>query len=244
MDAVACAKQTRDLVAVGGAFMLTPATTERGAALGLGFGEFYVLGRGGVLGDVDADVIVATFAYFNPELVRQFWTGAKAKMAPADAALAYAEACRAWGREHLSAVDDLDALVGLLGRVATEASPVGAPLFGGWRALPLPDDAPGRAMQLLHVLRELRGGLHLNAVLAAGLTPLEALTISQPGQVQMFGWAEGAPGVESKTSIHAAANEVTDQMFAAALASLSDKECAQLADATASVVAAYGAASA
>ena len=44
MDAVECAKQTRDLVAVGGAFMLTPATTERGAEIGLDFGEFYSFG--------------------------------------------------------------------------------------------------------------------------------------------------------------------------------------------------------
>ena len=219
--------------------MLTSATTERGAALGLDFGEFYVLGRGGVLGDVDADVVVATFGYFNPDLVRQFWTVAKGKMAPGDAALAYAAVCQAWGREHLGAIPDLDALAGLLERVARSASPVGAPLFGGWRAIPLPDDLPGRAMQLLHVLRELRGGLHLNAVLAAGLTPLEALTIAQPGNVAMFGWAEGAPDADSKRALHAAANETTDQMFAPALASLSDKERAQLADATASVTAAY-----
>jgi hypothetical protein len=242
MDAVECARQTRDLVAIGGAFMLTPATTERGADMGLDFGEFYSLGRGGVLGDVDADVIVATFGYFNPDLVRHFWTSAKGKIAPADAALAYAEACRAWGREHLAAIDDLDGLVGLLERTATAASPVGAPLFGGWRAVPLPDDAPGRAMQLLHVLRELRGGLHLDAVVAAGVTPHEALTINEPGQVALFGWAEPAPDAESKRAIHTAANDTTDRMIAHAFEPLSDDERAQLAGATADVTAAYQAA--
>lgn len=244
MDAVECAKQTRDLVAVGGAFMQTPATTERGAAIGLDFGEFYALGRGGVLGHVDADVVIATFGYFNPDPVRHFWSSALAKIAPADAALAYAEACRTWGREHLSGLDELDALVGLLERSAAAASPVGAPLFGGWRAVPLPDDAPGRAMQLLHVLRELRGGLHLDAVVTAGLSPLEALTIAQPNNVQLFGWAEPAPDVESKRAVHTAANETTDRMLAHAFEPLSDDERAQLAGASAAVTAAFEAAQA
>jgi hypothetical protein len=241
MDAVECARQTRELVGIGGAFMLTSATSERGAALGLDFGQFYALGRGGVLGDVDADVVVATFGYFNPDLVRHFWTSAKEKVAPPDAALAYAEACRAWGRDHLSDLDDLDGLVGLLERTTSAASPVGAPLFAGWRAVPLPDDAPGRAMQLLHVLRELRGGLHLDAVLAAGLTPHEALTLKSPEQVQLFGWTEPAPDVEEKRSIHAAADETTDRMLAPAFGVLSDDERARLAGATAAVIAAYAA---
>jgi hypothetical protein len=241
MDAVECAKQTRDLVAVGGAFMLTPATTERGDAIGLDFGEFYALGRGGVLGDVDADVVVATFGYFSRDLVQRFWNGAKEKVAPPDAALAYADACRTWGREHLASVPAVDELAGLLERTAAAASPVGAPLFGGWRAVPLPDDAPGRMMQLMHVLRELRGGLHLDAVLAAGLTPHEALTINEPGQVQLFGWAEPAPDVESKRAILTTANETTDRMIAHAFEALTDDERSRLADATASVTAAYAA---
>ena len=39
-------------------------------------------------------------------------------------------------------------------------------------------------------LRELRGGLHLDAILAAGLTPHEALTLKSPDQVQLFGIAD------------------------------------------------------
>jgi hypothetical protein len=138
-------------------------------------------------------------------------------------------------------VPAVDELAGLLERTAAAASPVGAPLFGGWRAVPLPDDAPGRMMQLMHVLRELRGGLHLDAVLAAGLTPHEALTINEPGQVQLFGWAEPAPDVESKRAILTTANETTDRMIAHAFEALTDDERSRLADATASVTAAYAA---
>jgi hypothetical protein len=244
VDAVECAKRTRDLIAIGGAFMLTPATTERGAALGLDFGEFYALGRGGVLGDVDADVVVATFGYFTRDLVQHFWNGAKEKVAPPDAALAYADACRAWGREHLASVPAVDDIAGLLERASVAASPVGAPLFGGWRAVPLPDDAPGRMMQLMHVMRELRGGLHLDAVLAAGLTPLQALTLNAPDQVALFGWSEGAPDAESLRAALERAEDTTDRLLAHAFEAFTDDERTRLADATAAVTAAYAAAQA
>lgn len=245
MDAVACATQTRDLIGIGGAFMLAPATVARGAELGLDFGEFYALGRGGVLGDVvDPDVVVASFGYFEPGLVRGFWTAATEKVTPVAAAAAYAEACQAWGRAHLSDVDELLAVVNALERAVDNASTVGAPLFGGWRSMPLPDDAPARAMQLLHVLRELRGGLHLSAVITEGLTPLQALTLKHPEQTGLFGWAEGAPDVEPLRPLHVAADDATDRMFAAALAPLSDAERDQLAAAVAPVVRAYAAAQA
>ncbi len=243
MDAVECARQTRDLVGIGGAFMLAPATAERGAGLGLDFGQFYALGRGGVLGDVvDPDVVVASFGYFEPGLVRGYWTSATAKVTPAAAAAAYAEACQAWGRAHLSEVDELLSTVDALERVVDGASTVGAPLFGGWRSMPRPDDAPARAMQLLHVLRELRGGLHLSAVITEGLTPLQALTLKHPEQTALFGWPEGAADVEPLRAQHIAADEATDRMFAVALEAMSGAERDQLVAAVAPVVAAYAAA--
>ena len=47
-------------------FMLDPATYEHGASLGFPGYDFYVSGRGGVLGNVDADVVSAGFVFFNP----------------------------------------------------------------------------------------------------------------------------------------------------------------------------------
>ena len=50
----------------------------------------------------------------------------------------------------------------------------------------------------MQILREWRGGLHLVATTAAGLTPLEAiLTNEGAGQAKFFGWAEPFP-----TSLH------------------------------------------
>ena len=204
------------IVTGGGAFMLHPETTARGEACGLDFGSFYALGRGGVLGDVDADVVISAFAFFEPGLVRAIWDGARATMTPAEGATKYAEACAAWGRDHLAGVDDLDELATLLDKVSRAASPIGAPLFAGWRAMPLPDDAPGRAMQLLHVLRELRGGLHVVAVLAAGMTPREALMVAGPDSIVLFGWTEPYPDPEPHRSAHAEVEATTNRLVAPA----------------------------
>lgn len=89
MDAATCATRTRaPIVDVGGGFMLDPATTARGEEFGLDFGGFYALGRGGVLGDADADIVASAFVFFNPTLVRVIWEGARAKREPAATASA------------------------------------------------------------------------------------------------------------------------------------------------------------
>ncbi len=49
-------------------------------------------------------------------------------------------------------------------------------------------------MQLIHRLREWRGGLHLVATTGAGLSPLEAiLTNEGEGQARFFGWTGDLP---------------------------------------------------
>ena len=52
--------------ALGGAFMLDGSTYARGAELGFSGLDFYVLGRGGALGDTHADVVAAAFCFWNP----------------------------------------------------------------------------------------------------------------------------------------------------------------------------------
>ncbi|NDI15025.1 MAG: hypothetical protein EBY88_02040, partial [Actinobacteria bacterium] len=59
---------------LGSKYMLDPATAEIGKAAGYPDGfAFYMAGRGGVLGDVDADVVYAAFAFFDRGVVRKMW---------------------------------------------------------------------------------------------------------------------------------------------------------------------------
>ena len=86
---------------LGWAFYFEPETLARGKELGLGGLRFYVIGRGGVLGDVEATVVRSAFGYFEPALVEKLWTEALEKVAPRVAARAYMECCAAFGRSRL-----------------------------------------------------------------------------------------------------------------------------------------------
>jgi hypothetical protein len=71
----------------------------------------------------------------------------------------------------------------------------------------------------MQILREWRGGLHLVATTAAGLSPLEAiLTNEGPGQAKFFGWSEPFPDFEAIKAKHDEAEEMTDRLCATALA--------------------------
>jgi hypothetical protein len=189
MDGAAAAAATASAVsAVGSHFMLDGGTYAKGAGLGFGGLDFYARGRGGVLGEVDADVVAAAFAFFEPAHVRAQWEMGAAVMSAADAATAWARMCHEWAEEHV-ADDAPTARVGeLLDPVVAAARPACAAVFAGWRALPVPDAPKAKAVHQMNGLRELRHGLHSAAVVAAGLTPHEALSLRSPGMAPLFGW--------------------------------------------------------
>jgi len=196
-----------------GAWMTDPATYAHGASLGFEGMDFYVAGRGGVLGDVDADVVTAAFVYFAPATVRAAWERSAAVMSRADAAQAFAGSAHTWAREHLQGDVDWPRLAALLGRVVAGASVSAAPLFAGWRALPEPDvDPKGLAFHRMNALRELRGALHACAVLTVGLAPEEAVAARTPFMFPIFGWEGEAPDAAPLQERWALAEARTDRM--------------------------------
>lgn len=219
---------------LGGGFMFSREARDYAAETGVDefFGP-YTRGRGGVLGDVDAEVVTAAFGFFPHHSIRTAWESVP--MPAAKAAHRYALACQDFGRRKLGTFAEAARLAELLETVVAAADPAGLALFAGWRAVPLPDDAPGRVMQLAHVLRELRGGIHLMAVRAAGITPLQAVLISGsplndgPGQARWYGWPE--PFEEITDDIRTAwqrAESVTDDLIAPAFAVLGEEEGTEL----------------
>lgn len=206
----ACPK-IRDL---GWAFYFAPETLAKGTELGLDGLRFYVIGRGGVLGDVEASVIGSAFGYFEPGLVEKMWTSAKEQVAPRVAARAFMDCCAEFGRTRLAAVADLDAFCAAAGAVNDAADPVGLALYSGIVSEPLAADFPARAMQLVTVLRELRGSAHLIAVRAAGLDAKTAHFIRRPADIAMFGWTEAdAPEItDAEVAKLAVADAITDRL--------------------------------
>ena len=211
----------RDL---GWAFYFVPETLARGAELGLDGLRFYVIGRGGVLGDVEAPVIKSAFGYFEPGLVAKMWNSAKEKVAPRVAARAYMECCGEFGRSRFSSVAGLDAFCAAADAVNDAADPVGLALYSGIKTLPLADDLPARAMQLVAVLREFRGSAHLVAIRAAGLDDKTAHCIRRPADMELFGWtkADTSEITDADRAKLAMADEITDRLVSPAYAVLDE----------------------
>ena len=203
------------LGSVGAAFYFDPSTLSRGKELGLDGFRFYFLGRGGVLGDVEAPVVQSAFGYFSPGVVAKMWNSGRAIVAPREAARAYAEESQRFGREHFGAVPGLDGFCAAAEAVRDAAHPAALALFAGLAAEPLAEDAPARAMQLATVLRELRGSVHLVAVVASGVSPRVAHYFRRPDDFAAFGYGEADVPVvtEGDRSRMAAADALTDALL-------------------------------
>jgi hypothetical protein len=178
------------IAAHGWAYYFVPETVARGEQLGLDVFGFYFLGRGGVLGDVEWPVVHSAFGYFNPDVVRDSWNAGRDKVAPRDAGRAYIECCHGLGRRRLADVDGLEAFCKAAEQVNDAAEVPGLSLYAAISAEPLATDPPARAMQLVAVLRELRGSAHLLAVVASGLGAREAHYLHLPDFWGMFGWSD------------------------------------------------------
>jgi hypothetical protein len=215
---------------LGARFYFTAETLQRGKDLGMKNGYcWYVIGRGGVLGDVDAEVVGSAFAYFEPKLMRKLWGQGLAAMGARDASREYAECCRAWGRSVFTGVKEAGVFAELAAKVISHTPSAGMALFAGWKAEPLgeADDTAGRAAMAFNVLRELRGCANLVAVVAVGMTPAEAhFTVRGLDDFKLFGYTEDqAP--KARKALATKAERITDQIEARAYEVLTDKELAR-----------------
>ncbi len=184
---------------------------------------FYFAGRGGMLGDVGADVVTSAFGWFAPSAVHAMYAEGIGVAGATGAAARMAEAHGMWGEKHYGEVDGLKQIVDVTEELVDGLEGSAIPLFVGWRDAPRAETPAGRAAQLMQIFREWRGGVHLVATTAVGLSPLEAiLTNEGPGQAKFFGWPEPFPEFESIKSKHDEAEAITDRLCASALADALD----------------------
>jgi hypothetical protein len=221
------------VASLGAAFYFAPETLAQGREIGLDGMRLYFLGRGGVLGDVEPAVVHSAFGYFAPGLVAKMWDTARQRTAltPRQVGRLYLECAGEHGRRRFAAVAGLDKFCSAADRVLEVTDPAGLALYAGWAAEPLAGDPAGRAMQLLAVLRELRGSVHLVAVVASGLEPRVAHYIRRPAAFQTFGYAEeDEPRVgDAERRALAEADACTDRLMAAIYGRLTDAQQADLA---------------
>jgi hypothetical protein len=172
-------KMWRTLEPYHGLIYFTPRATEAYAALGIRGRAGYFASRAAAMGPVPAEVVIATFYNFNPDLVRAgipaAWEAASpsalvdARLGAADLALCDALGDDAVGSDEMRMAADL-------ARLATDGcTPEGRPLYAAHAALPWPDEPHLVLWQAISVLREFRGDGHVAALVTAGLDGCEAL---------------------------------------------------------------------
>jgi hypothetical protein len=152
-----------------------PEVRSAGVARGLrGFWMTYFAFRAAPFGAVDAEIVIATFANFEPGMVAKAIPDAWSRATPAACLEARrtvsAEVLRAAGVEESAAA----AAAERLAPVIVRADPTGRPLFAVNTVVPPGPEPVGALWQMTTALREHRGDGHVAALVAAGISGLEA----------------------------------------------------------------------
>ena len=209
---------------IGGAFYFDPVTLSRGKELGLDGFRFYLLGRCGVLGDVEAKVAQSAMGYFEPSMVEKLWDSARDRVQPREAGREYLACAQTFGVTKFSGLDGLAAYADAAQKVITAQDPAALALFSGIAAEPLASDPAALAMQMTTVLREMRGSVHLVALAACGLSPQMAHRVRRPDDIAMFGWHEGVEVTDDHRTRWQAAETLTDEILVPAWSSVTETE--------------------
>ncbi|MEU4237861.1 hypothetical protein [Actinoplanes sp. NPDC026619] len=142
------------------------------------------------------ETVAAAIGFIAPEAVIDGWEATAKTSAPMEVANWHLHELCKWGIEQIGGFPRIARLLELAGRVVDAVEHAGLPLFAAWRAMPVPDQAPGaRAAVALHLLHEHRLGVHLVAVRASGLSPLQAIIAGPEGETGAvaFGWQPPYP---------------------------------------------------
>ncbi|MFJ9967857.1 SCO6745 family protein [Streptomyces avermitilis] len=180
-DSLALARQTwRTLEPYHGAVYFSPEAAGQYAELGVDARTGYFASRSAALGAAPADLVIATFYNFNPQLVRRAIPAAWEAATPQRFAAARLTGIDTTLRRILGADVSSPALARAaeLARTAAEVTvrhPQGRPLFAAHAALPWPSAPHLVLWHAQTLLREFRGDGHVAALLTAGLSGLEAL---------------------------------------------------------------------
>jgi hypothetical protein len=210
---------------LGGRYYFAPRSLERAAELGLDVSQWYFLGRGGPLGEVEAASVDAVLGYFAPGVVRDVWERGCAVASPKTVAMAHLEACREFGRQHLRG-KWLQPFCDTASAVLDASNIAALPLFAAVKTMRIAEDLPGRAMQLTTALREFRGGVHLLAIVATGLEPRVAHWLTRPDVWENFGYsADDVPRMtDDARELLSWADDLTDRLMLPAFSVLSDRQ--------------------
>ncbi|MFD7004200.1 hypothetical protein ACFWA5_50350 [Streptomyces mirabilis] len=163
-----------------GAVYFSPEAAGLYAEFGVDARTGYFASRSAALGAAPADLVIATFYNFNPQVVRRAIPAAWEAATPQQFAAARLTGIDTTLRRILGEDVSSPALARAaeLARSAAEVTvrnPQGRPLFAAHAALPWPSAPHLVLWHAQTLLREFRGDGHVGALLTAGLSGIEAL---------------------------------------------------------------------
>jgi hypothetical protein len=174
-------KTWRTVEPLHGMVYFVPEAAEAYARLGITGRAGYFASRAAPMGAVSADVVIATFFAFNPELVRSAIPDAWEKATPADLIAARFSAvdaaCRRILSDEVVESPDMARAATLARRAAEEAARhvEGRPLAAGHADVAWPSEPHLQLWHAQSILREFRGDGHIAQLVIHGLSGLEAL---------------------------------------------------------------------
>lgn len=202
MEPVMARKMWRTLEPYHGLIYFAPEATEAYEALGVTGFDGYFASRAAAMGAVPAEVVIATFFNFNPDVVRRAIPAAWEKATPAQLLAARLDAAdRALRRATGDGLDTAEVgRAAELARIAAEACRApGRPLYAAHASLPWPEPSHLALWHAVTLLREFRGDGHLAALVDAGLDGIDALVVhAASGEVPRAalqtsrGWSDAA----------------------------------------------------
>ena len=260
MDPMIARRTWRTAEPIHGMIYFSPEAAAAYESLGLTGRMGYFASRAAPMGAVPAEVVIATFYNFRPQLVRDAIPEAWNRATPAAILEARVDSAdRALRRSVPDAIgsSDLSEAATLARRAAEVACEHldGRPLFAGHASLPWPDESHLVLWHAQSLLREFRGDGHIAALLAAGLSGVEAAithvaTGEVPGAVMLATrdwpadeWAAAIEGLQARgilepgeelglTEVGRAQRQwiedVTDAASVVAYEPLGEDGCAQL----------------
>jgi len=230
MDALTAARATsapfNDL---GSAFYWSPQAAARAEAIGLDVFGLYAGGRGGVLGDRTPEEVDEEFFFFKPGMITLMVAAARAQAAPEAILTAHLGAVDDYALATFGGVDPatIEGYAAAAGEVI-DTLPTGSwPLVDGYRSAGLAGDPVADTYRSAVILRELRGGVHLDAVVASGLSAAAACQFDRGDDyyaLHGFGTDDRVPETPEILAARASAEEATDLGMAELLAGLDDSQ--------------------
>ncbi len=154
-------------------FYFSKQAVARGEAIGLDVISLYGAGRASMLGGVDPETADAIFYFFKPGMIAAVVTQGRSLASEDAIAAAHLGAADDYAEATFAAVDSatLGAFTDAVGALVATVPWGSWPFFDGYRSAPAASTAAARAYRAAIMLRELRGGVHTDAVKAAGLSP-------------------------------------------------------------------------